>query len=70
LSIALHDKYLSRNHEFLQSKGGHKMSKIIKELVELFAKQPTTLEMFVNSKEPKTHADVEYWSKYFEYRGL
>ena len=50
--------------------GGHKMSKLIKEIAEFFAKKPTALETFINSKEPKTHADVEYWSKYFEYRGL
>ena len=48
----------------------HKMSKLIKEVVEFFAKQPGALEAFIISKEPKTHADVEYWSKYFEYRGL
>lgn len=46
------------------------MSKLIKEIAEFFAKQPSAVETFVNSKEPKTHADVEYWSKYFEYRGL
>jgi hypothetical protein len=46
------------------------MSKLIKEVVEFFAKQPGALEAFIISKEPKTHADVEYWSKYFEYRGL
>ena len=42
--------------------GGHKMSKLIKEIAEFFAKKPTALETFINSKEPKTHADVEYWS--------
>jgi hypothetical protein len=46
------------------------MSKLIKELVEVFTKQPNALEAFVNSKNPKTHADIEFWSKYFEYRGL
>jgi hypothetical protein len=46
------------------------MSKLIKEIAEFFSKQPGALEAFVNSKNPKTHADVEYWSKYFEYRGL
>jgi hypothetical protein len=28
------------------------------------------LESFIISKYPKTHADVEYWSKYWEFRGL
>ena len=46
------------------------MSKLIKELVELLGKRPNALEAFINSKNPQTHADVEYWSKYFEYRGL
>ena len=46
------------------------MSKLIKEIAELFAKSPSALEAFVNSKNPQTHADVEFWSKYFEYRGL
>lgn len=46
------------------------MSKLINEIIEFFAKQPSALEAFIVSKEPKTHADVEYWSKYFEYRGL
>jgi hypothetical protein len=46
------------------------MSKLIKELAELFAKQPNALEAFINSKEPKTHADVEYWTRYYECRGI
>lgn len=45
----------------------HKMFKFIK---KLFAKQPSALEEFLASKAIKTHADVEYWAKYFEYRGL
>lgn len=55
---------------FYDLKGGHKMSKLIKEIAEFFTKQPSALEAFINSKNPKTHADVEYWSKYFEYRAL
>jgi hypothetical protein len=46
------------------------MSKIFKELTQFLAKQPSALEAFINSKNPQTHADVEFWSKYFEYRGL
>jgi len=45
----------------------HTMFKFIK---KLFAKDPGALEAFLASKSIKTHADVEYWSKYFEYRGL
>ena len=46
------------------------MTKLVKELIQFFSKDTNTLEAFINSKNPKTHADVEYWSKYFEYRGL
>ena len=55
---------------FYLRKERHKMSKLIKEIAEFFAKQPNALEAFIISKEPKTHADVEFWTKYFEYRGL
>jgi hypothetical protein len=46
------------------------MSKLIKEITEFFGKEPSALETFINSKNPQTHADIEFWSKYFEYRGL
>jgi hypothetical protein len=46
------------------------MSKLLKQLTHLFAKQPTALEAFLLSRNIKTHADVEYWSKYWEFRGL
>jgi hypothetical protein len=64
------DKYSVETMSLYIIRGGHTMSKLIKEIAEFFAKQPSAVETFVNSKEPKTHADVEYWSKYFEYRGL
>ena len=46
------------------------MSKLLKELTQFLVKQPSALEAFINSKNPQTHADVEFWAKYFEYRGL
>ena len=46
------------------------MSKLLKELTQFLAKQPSALEAFIISKNPQTHADVEFWTKYFEYRGL
>jgi len=46
------------------------MSKFLKELTQFLAKQPTALEAFMKSKQPKTHSEVEYWQKYFEYRGM
>jgi hypothetical protein len=46
------------------------MTKLLKELTQFFAKQPNALEQFINSKNPKSHAEVEYWAKYFELRGF
>jgi len=46
------------------------MTKLLKELTQFFAKHPNTLEVFMTTKSPQTHAEAEYWQKYFEYRGL
>ena len=46
------------------------MSKLLKQFTQLFATNTTEFEKFLASKSIKTHADVEYWSKYFEYRGF
>jgi hypothetical protein len=46
------------------------MTTLLKELTQFFSKQPSALEAFIKAKQPKTHADAEYWQKYFEYRGL
>jgi LPS O-antigen subunit length determinant protein (WzzB/FepE family) len=48
----------------------HKMSKLVKEFIQFFRQDKSALEQFLESKSIKTHADVEYWSKYFEYRGF
>lgn len=45
------------------------MSELLKELTQFFAKQPNALEQFMASKKPKSHAEAEYWQKYFEYKG-
>jgi hypothetical protein len=42
------------------------MFKFIKELLHT----PTALEAFLASKHIKTHAELEYWEKYFQYKGL
>ena len=42
------------------------MLKFIEELL----KTPNALEEFINAQNIKTHADVEFWTKYFEFRGL
>jgi hypothetical protein len=46
------------------------MEKLIKEFTQFFTNQPNALESFINSKEPKSHADVEYWTRYYELRGF
>lgn len=46
------------------------MSKIVEQFTQLFAKQPSALEAFLNQQQLKTHADVEYWTRYFECRGI
>ena len=46
------------------------MSKLLKELTKFFSKDPHAVEAFIYSKSPKTHADLEYWAKYVEYRGM
>ena len=46
------------------------MSNLLRELTQLLAKQPSALEAFMKVKAPQTHAEAEYWQKYFEYRGM
>ena len=46
------------------------MSKLLQQFTKLFTGTTNELEAFIISKEPKTHADVEFWTKYFEYRSL
>ena len=46
------------------------MTKLLQQFTKLFTSNTNELEAFIVSKEPKTHADVEYWAKYFEYRSL
>ena len=46
------------------------MTKLLQQFTKLFTSTTSELETFLISKDLKTHADVEYWTKYFEYRGL
>ncbi len=46
------------------------MSKLLQQFTKLFSKQPSALETFLANREIKTHAEVEYWIKYYEYQGL
>jgi len=46
------------------------MTKLLQQFTKLFTGTTNKLEAFIISKDPKTHADVDYWTKYFEYRGL
>ena len=45
------------------------MSKLLEQFTQLFAKQPSALEAFLNQQQLKTHADVEYWTRQFETKG-
>jgi hypothetical protein len=53
-------------HGYFCLKGGHTMFKFIKEMLAT----PTALDAFLASKSIKTHAELEYWEKYFQYRGM
>ena len=46
------------------------MSKLLQQFTQLFAKNPSALEEFLNTRSLKTHADVEYWTRYYECRGI
>lgn len=46
------------------------MSKLLKQFTQLFARNSSALEVFLNSRSLKTHADVDYWTRYYEGRGL
>ena len=46
------------------------MTKLLKELTQFFSKDVNTLEAFLNAQEPKSHAEVEYWTRYYELRGF
>ena len=61
---------LYRNINTFTLQGGHKMTELLKELTKFFAKEPSALEAFMQAKAPQSHAEAEYWQKYFENRGL
>ena len=43
------------------------MTQLLKELTEFFTvKQTSGLEQFINSKNPSSAVDVEYWTKEYE----
>ena len=46
------------------------MTKLLQQFTKLFTGATNELEAFMNAKAPKSHADAEYWQKYFEYRGM
>lgn len=45
------------------------MSTILEQFTQLFATKPSALEAFLNQKQLKTHADVEFWTRQFETQG-
>lgn len=46
------------------------MSTLLRELTQFLARHPNALEQFMAAKAPKSHAEAEYWQRYFEYKGL
>lgn len=46
------------------------MSKLLEQFTQLFTKEPSALEAFIAAKNIKTHADVEYWTREFQTKGL
>jgi hypothetical protein len=46
------------------------MTKLLQQFTKLLAGTANELEAFINSKNPKTHADVEYWTRWYEAHGI
>lgn len=71
-------KYISRNHEFLTHIYGDYTMKTISEqflnllerLAEMFPKShyQSELDRFITNKHPQNAADVEHFTKEFEYK--
>ena len=47
----------------------HTMSKLLEQFTQLFTREPSALEAFLNQQQLKTHADVEFWTRQFETQG-
>lgn len=45
------------------------MSKLLEQFTQLFTREPSALETFLNQQQLKTHADVEFWTRQFETKG-
>jgi len=45
------------------------MSTLLKKLTEFFS-TPDSLEAFISSKNPKTEAEVVYWTRWYEAHGI
>ena len=46
------------------------MTKLLQQFTKLFTNSTSELETFINSKNPKTHADVEHWTRWYESTGI
>ena len=46
------------------------MTKLLQQFTKLFTHTTNELETFINSKNPKTHADVEHWTRWYESHGI
>ena len=62
------NKYTSRNTEYTYFFGSHTMTTILEKLTEFFkSNEQSRLEQYINSKNPTNAAEVDYWTKEYEY---
>lgn len=68
---------ISRNHEFLYTYRGYtvnylsdKMAKLVERLAEMFPTQhyQSELDRYISNRHPQNAADVEHFTKEFEYK--
>jgi hypothetical protein len=46
------------------------MTKLLKQFTKLFTGTAGDLETFISSKNPKTEAEVVYWTRWYEAHGI
>jgi hypothetical protein len=46
------------------------MSQLLQQFTKLFTNDTSKLEAFISSKNPKTEAEVVYWTRWYEAHGI
>lgn len=66
----MHDKYISRNHEFLNITGKQTMflASLIERLAEMFPKQDyaSRLNRYIESQQPSSISEIEHYQTQFD----